>query len=84
MLASALRKAGKPAATAARFPMPKCADPKGYWEQLITRVRAASDNARTARGLGAILLALVPLKGEPGIERKLAAELKRTTGKKVG
>lgn len=80
-LTAALKKTGHPAAVLARYPMPSCADPRGYWPLMLARVRAAADNARSAPGLGSILLAEVPLKSVPGIERKLTAELKRTGAK---
>jgi hypothetical protein len=40
------------------------------------------DNARSASGLGGILLALAPLKSVTGISKKLDRELDRTVGKK--
>jgi hypothetical protein len=79
-LASTLKKAGPAAAELARFPMPKCADPAGYFGQVLARVRAAADNAGSASGLASIMLAMVPLKGLPKIEHELTAELKRTAG----
>jgi hypothetical protein len=81
-LESSLKQAGAPAAKLAGFPMPKCADPKGYWAGVLTRVRAASDNVKSSSGLASIMLAEVPLKGLPKIEKKLDRELNRTVGKK--
>jgi hypothetical protein len=80
-LQAALSKAGPPATKLTGFPMPKCADPKGYWAQILTHVRAAADNAKSSSGLASLMLAEVPLKGVPAIERKLARELKRTGAK---
>ena len=65
-----------------RYPMPQCADPHGYWSQLLARVTAAGDNAASASGLSALLLAAVPLQGVPKIEKRLTTELNRTVGKK--
>ena len=59
-LESSLKQAGAPAAKLAGFPIPKCADPKGYWAEVLTRVRAASDNVKSSSGLASIMLAEVP------------------------
>jgi hypothetical protein len=77
-LDAALKRAGRAANTALAYPMPKCADPHGYWEAFLTRIRSAADNASTGTGLGALLLAIGPLKEVPGLLNKLDAELKRT------
>ena len=84
-LTSALETAGADAAAARPYPMPACADPAGYWGQMLAHIRAAGDNAGTASGLSALILAEVPLKAVPGLEAKLGAELKRTVpGAKTG
>jgi hypothetical protein len=71
----------RPAATAmASHPPPRCADPAGYYQLMIARIRAAADNAGAGTGLGSLLLALEPVRGLPAIEAKLNAELARTTG----
>ena len=82
-LTSALKAAGADATALERYPMPVCADPDGYWGQMLARIKAAGDNAGSASGLGGILLAEAPLKQVPGLEQKLSAELKRAaiTGK---
>jgi hypothetical protein len=77
---AALKAAGRGARALQAYPMPKCADPHGYWGQFLTRVRAGADNASTGTGLGALLLAMGPLKPVKGILRKLTAELKQTVG----
>jgi hypothetical protein len=82
-LVAALKRAGRAAAATAKYPMPHCADPHGYWQALLTRIRAAGDNAGTGNGLGAILLAMAPLKQAPALERKLGAELKQTVHAKT-
>jgi hypothetical protein len=64
---------------AAMDPAPACADPHGYWKQILAHVKAAGDNAGTASGLTGLILAEAPLKGIPALEKKLNAELKRTT-----
>jgi hypothetical protein len=77
---AALKAAGRGAQALEAYPMPKCADPHGYWKQLLTRIRSAADNASTGNGLGALLLAIGPLKSVPGILRNLTAELKQNAG----
>lgn len=71
----AVLKRTKPAlARAARYPMPTCADPKGYWPVLLMHVNAAA----TSTGSAATLTAA--MKGVPTLTRELNAELKRTEG----
>lgn len=77
----ALRKGGEAAASAGRYPAPRCADPAGYWRQLLARVHAAGDDAGAGgSGLSSLILAEVPLKSVPQIQRELSAEIERTTG----
>jgi hypothetical protein len=76
-LTSALEAAGAEAGVLERYPMPACADPHGYWGQVLAHIKAAGDNAGSASGLGGILLAEAPLKQVPGLEQKLSAEMKR-------
>lgn len=75
-LTAALKKAGPAVASAARYPIPACADPKGYWTALLMHVNAAA-SARSTSGSASITPAL---RAVPAIEHKLRAELKTTTG----
>ena len=77
VLTSALKTAGADATALEQYPMPACADPRGYWVQMLARIKASGDNAASASGLSALILAEVPLKEVPGLEAKLTAELKR-------
>jgi hypothetical protein len=79
-LVATLKAAGRGAQALEAYPMPRCADPKGYWHQFLVRLRAGADNASTGTGFGALLLAMGPLKPVPGIMRKLTAELKQNVG----
>jgi hypothetical protein len=79
-LVATLKAAGRGAQALEAYPMPKCADPKGYWHQFLVRLRAGADNASAGSGFGALLLAMGPLKPVPGIMRKLTAELKQNVG----
>jgi hypothetical protein len=73
---AALKKAASAFVTAARYPMPACADPKGYWDALMMHVSAAASSVNSAAGTTSITVAL---KDVPQLERELSAELKRTT-----
>jgi hypothetical protein len=80
-LISALKEAGRAAHTLEAYPLPKCADPAGYWGQFLTRIQAGADNASTGGGgLGALMLAMGPLKPVRGILRKLGTELEQNAG----
>jgi hypothetical protein len=78
-LTAALKKAGRAVLSAERYPIPACADPKGYWTALLMHVNAAANNAGSGSESASTSLAL---KAVPGIERKLTAELKSTVGLK--
>jgi rhamnogalacturonyl hydrolase YesR len=56
----------------------RCADPHGYWHQILAGLQAAADNASTSSGLGALLLAMGPLQKVKAAEKKLSAEMKQT------
>jgi hypothetical protein len=49
-LTSALKNAGRDADTLRRYPMPACADPHGYWDKSLARIKAAGDNAASSGG----------------------------------
>jgi hypothetical protein len=72
-----LKKSGRAAAALRKYPMPACADPHGYWDKSLARIKAAGDNAADGSGLGALLMAEAPLKDVPGLQSKLEAELKK-------
>ena len=74
---AALKKAGAMIARAARYPMPACADPQGFWTALVMHVNAAAGSTGPASGRKSITRAL---KGVSALQRELSAELKRTAG----
>jgi hypothetical protein len=79
-MTSVLERAGSVAPT---VPLPpQCADPAGYYLQLLAGIKTASHNARTASGLGHLLMAEAPLRGLTVIKGYLSAELAITVGKK--
>jgi hypothetical protein len=75
---AALKRAGVAARTLAQSPIPACADPRGYWRAVLAGIQDAADNAGWSQGQGALTAAEVALKRMPALERKLAAELRRT------
>ena len=81
VLESALKQAGDTAKVLSQSPMPKCADPHGYYRQLLARITAAGDNTKSGSGLSGLLLAEAPLQAVPKIEDNLTTELDKTVGK---
>jgi hypothetical protein len=76
-LNSALKAAGGDAQALEAYPMPSCADPKGYWAQMLGYIQAAGANAGTSSGLPGLMLAMAPLQKVTGVEAKLTAELRK-------
>ena len=58
-------------ATAARHPVPACADPRGYWDVLLMHVTAAAATKSSPSSVQAAM------KGVPELEHQLTAELKQ-------
>lgn len=81
-LKSSLEAVGAAASAMQSDPVPRCADPKGYYALILSRLVAAGDNARSASGFTGVLLAVAPLKTLSGIRSKVTAELNQTVGKK--
>jgi hypothetical protein len=70
VLSVALKKARPTITRSARYPIPACADSKGYLAVLLMHVNAAaSTNSKSTMRAA--------MKGVPEIERQLTAELKR-------
>ena len=74
---AALKRAGAAATALARYPIPNCADPTGYWRAVLVQIQAAAHNARGS-GQGALVAAAVVLHNMPALDLKLASELKQT------
>jgi hypothetical protein len=70
VLTATLIKARPDVARAARYPLPACADPRGYWSVLLMHVNAAVGSKGPASSVRAAL------KGVPAIEKELTAELR--------
>ena len=79
---AALAKLGNDAAQLEKYPMPACADPAGYWTQMLGDLKAAGDNAGATSGLGGLLTAMAPAEKVKPLETELQAELARTAGVK--
>ena len=75
---AALQQAGTAARALAHYPIPSCADPKGYWQAVLKQIEAAADSASTSQGQGTLTIAQGVMKQMPGLERKLATELQAT------
>ena len=70
VLAATLKNTRPAVSRAARHPVPACADPRGYWDVLLRHVTAAAASTGSAASMRAAM------KGVPGIEHQLTAELK--------
>jgi hypothetical protein len=55
--ASRLKQAGAAARWLSATPPPRCADPKGYYGQMLATATAAADSAKAATRLSALILA---------------------------
>jgi len=73
VLTATLAKARPAVARAAHYPMPACADPRGYWSVLLMHVNAAAASPGSASSV------LAAMKDVPKIEHELIAELSGTT-----
>lgn len=72
-LTAALTKARPDVARAARYPMPACVDPRGYWGVLLMHVNAAASSKAATSNVRAAM------KDVPRIDHELTSELKATT-----
>lgn len=82
LILNSLKTIGADATALKAYPIPACADPKGYWLQVLADMTAAGDNADGASGLGGLLVAEAPLKNATKLSAKLGAELAKTAGVK--
>ncbi len=75
---TALKRAAAAAATLAHYPIPRCADPRGYWRAVLVRIQAAAKAAGTPNRQGTLAAAKAALKDMPALDLKLADELRQT------
>jgi hypothetical protein len=73
VLRAALSRVRPAVSSAARHPMPGCADPRGYWYALLMHVNAAAAKGSSASSMRAAM------HGVPQIQHQLTTELKQTT-----
>ena len=74
-----LKRAGTAARALEHYPIPSCADPKGYWHAVLQQIEAAAaDGAGTSDGQKTLTIAQGVMKQMPVLERKLATELQVT------
>ncbi|HYB86905.1 MAG TPA: hypothetical protein VEC76_08655 [Streptosporangiaceae bacterium] len=73
-----LKNAATAANTLGHYPIPSCADPKGYWRAVLVRIQAAAASAGTAKGHQTLVAAQGALKDMPSLDLKLANELRQT------
>jgi hypothetical protein len=73
-------KAAQPAVLLTRYPVPVCADPAGYFAEILATIRTAAAEAGTAKSRSIEVQALAPLKGVPVLEDEFTAEVKTATG----
>lgn len=79
-ITAAAQKAAQPAGQLARYPVPACADPVGYFAEILDTVRIAAAKAGTAESQSAVIQALAPVKEVPTLEAAFSAEVKTATG----
>ena len=75
---AALKHAGTAARALEHYPIPSCADPKGYWHAVLQQIEGAANSAGTSQGQGTLTIAQGVMKQMPELERKLATELQTT------
>ncbi len=75
---AALKRAGTAARALEHYPIPSCADPKGYWHAVLRQIEGAASSAGTSQGQGALTIAQGVMKQMPELDRKLATELQVT------
>ena len=75
---AALKHAGTAVRALEHYPIPSCADPKGYWHAVLQQIEGAANSAGTSQGQGTLTIAQGVMKQMPELERKLATELQVT------
>jgi hypothetical protein len=73
-----LKRAGTAARALERYPIPGCADPRGYWHAVLQQIEGAANSAGTSNGQETLTIAQGVMKQMPVLERKLATELQVT------
>ena len=79
LIAAALNVLGHQAAALARFPVPACADPHGYFAALLSRVVTVTGEVGPGATLADLQQAVSQLGSVFSLESDFTAELKQTT-----
>jgi hypothetical protein len=79
LIAAALNVLGHQAAALARFPVPPCADPHGYFAALLSRVVTVTSEVGPGATLADLQQAVSQLGSVFSLESDFTAELKQTT-----
>lgn len=80
LIAAALNILGQQAAALARFPVPPCADPHGYFATLLSRVVTVTGKAGPDATLTDLHQAISQLGSVFSLESDFTAEVKQTAG----
>ena len=80
LIAAALNILGQQAAALARFPVPPCADPHGYFATLLSQVVTVTGEVGPDATLADLQQAINQLSSVFSLESDFTAEVKQTTG----
>ena len=80
LIAGALNVLGQQAAALARFPVPPCADPHGYFATLLSRVVTVTGEVGPGATLADLQQAVSQLGSVFSLESDFTAEVKQTAG----
>ena len=80
LIAAALNVLGRQAAALARFPVPPCADPHGYFATLLSRVVTVTGEVGPDATLADLRQAISQLGSVFSLESDFTAEVKQTAG----
>jgi hypothetical protein len=82
LIAAAVNILGQQAAALARFPVPPCADPHGYFTTLLRQIVAVTGEVGPDVTLAVLQQAVSQLGSVFSLESDFTAEVKQTTGSK--
>jgi hypothetical protein len=80
LIAAALNILGQQAAALAGFPVPSCADPRGYFAALLSQIVTVSGEVGPDATLTDLQQAITQLGSVFSLESDFTAEVKQTTG----
>jgi hypothetical protein len=80
LIAATINILGQRAATLASFPVPACADPRGFFAALLSRIGTVSGEVGPGTTLTILQQAINQLDSVFSLESDFTAEVKQTTG----